>query len=84
VWAGFIMLKKNMETIAFISEWLTYTQDSRICSDIPNIFGANDPSFIENRHDQTILSLLCKKWKIPFHTMNRSYMIDIRNPPTNI
>ena len=83
VWSGFIMLRKNIETITFISEWLTYNQDSRICSDIPNIFGVNDPIFIENRHDQTILSLLCKKWKVPFYTIDKSYMIDIRNPVIN-
>jgi hypothetical protein len=83
VWAGFLLIKKNIETITFISEWLTYIQDFRICGDTKNLFGSNSPSFIENRHDQTVLSLLCKKWKIPFYTMDNTYMIDIRNPPIN-
>jgi hypothetical protein len=80
-WAGFILLKKNSEIIVFISEWLTYSQDPRISTDIQSVFGPNDASFIENRHDQTALSLLCKKWNIPFNTLDKSYMIDVRNPP---
>lgn len=82
-WSGFIMLKKNIETITFVSEWLTYNQDYRICGDGKSLFGLNDPIFIENRHDQTILSLLCKKWGVPFYTIDKSYMIDIRNPPSS-
>lgn len=83
VWGGFLLIKKNIETITFISEWLTYVQDFRICGDSKILFGPNSPGFIENRHDQTVLSLLCKKWKIPFYTMDNTYMIDIRNPPIN-
>jgi len=79
-WSGFILLRKNIETIVFTSEWTTFNQDMRICSDISNKFGSNDKRFCENRHDQTILSLLCKKWKIPFHTIEKNYMIDVRNP----
>jgi len=81
VWSGFILLKKNIESFVFISEWLTYNQDPRISTDIQSVFGPNDASFIENRHDQTALSLLCKKWNIPFNTLDKSYMIDVRNPP---
>lgn len=80
VWSGFVLLKKCMYTLVFISEWMTYNQDPRICTDSPSVLGKNDDSFIENRHDQTILSLLCKKWNIPFHFMDKSYMVDIRNP----
>jgi hypothetical protein len=79
-WGGFILLRKSFNPIRFISEWLTYNQDPRISSDLPNIFGKNDIIFKENRHDQTILSLLCKKWGIPMHIIDKNYMIDIRNP----
>jgi hypothetical protein len=80
VWGGFILLRKSFNPIRFIGEWLTYTQDARIATDSNSIFGKNDPNFYENRHDQTILSLLCKKWGIPMHTLDKSYMIDVRNP----
>ena len=80
VWSGFILLRKSFNPIRFIGEWLTYNQDFRIASDTNNLFGKNDPFFIENRHDQTILSLLCKKWSIPMHRLDKNYMIDVRNP----
>ena len=82
-WSGFTLLRKSFNSIRFISEWLTYNQDPRISSDLPSLFGKNDDIFIENRHDQTILSLLAKKWGIPMHIIDKSYMIDIRNPMKN-
>lgn len=80
VWAGFILLRKSFNPIRFIGEWLTYAQDFRILSDSPSRISPNDPSFSENRHDQTILSLLCKKWGIRMHFLNKNWMIDVRNP----
>ena len=79
-WSGFILLRKNFNPIRFIGEWLTYNQDYRIATDSPSNLVVNDPIFIENRHDQTILSLLCKKWGIQMHTIDKNYMIDVRNP----
>jgi len=67
-------------SLRFIGEWLTYNQDHRIATDLPTSIHPNDPIFTENRHDQTILSLLCKKWGIPMHMINKKFMIDVRNP----
>ena len=79
-WSGFILIRKKFNPIRFISEWLTYNQDPRISSDTLSLFGKEDTTFIENRHDQTILSLLAKSWGIPMHIIDKSYMIDVRNP----
>lgn len=79
-WSGFILLRKHFNPIRFIGEWLTYNQDPRISSDIPSLYGKENEMFTENRHDQTILSLLAKKWGIEMHTLDRTYMIDVRNP----
>jgi hypothetical protein len=79
-WSGFILLRKQFNPIRFISEWLTYNQDQRIVTDYKSLIGAEDPMFHENRHDQTVLSLLAKKWGIPMHVIDKSYMIDVRNP----
>lgn len=79
-WAGFILLRKSFNPIRFIGEWLTYSQDYRIATESPSKLFRNDPIFIENRHDQTILSLLCKKWGIQMHMIDRNDMIDVRNP----
>lgn len=78
VWAGFILLRKSFDTIRFISEWLTYVQDYRIVTDAPNLLGPNDESFRDHRHDQSVLSLLCKKWGIFTHKMNENDLIDVR------
>ena len=80
VWAGFILLRKTFNPIRFIGEWLTYVQDQRAVTDSPSIFGPENASFRDHRHDQSILSLLCKKWGIFLHEMNKNNMIDIRNP----
>lgn len=64
----YIIIRKNEETCSFVNEYLQYAQDRRIITDEPNVMGKdNYPEFIENRHDQTVLSLLCKKHGIkPF------------------
>jgi hypothetical protein len=80
VWSGYILLRKGLNPIRFIGEWLTYNQDYRIASDSPTSIVPNDPIFKENRHDQTILSLLCKKWGIHMNTIDKNWMIDVRNP----
>lgn len=60
--AGFLLIKKTCFANEFVSEWLEYAQDPRIITDRENCMGKeNYPGFIENRHDQTILSLLSKK-----------------------
>lgn len=47
----------------FLEDLLYYSQDKRIITDDPNTLGlSNYPEFIENRHDQTILSILTKKY----------------------
>ena len=79
VWAGFILLRKCFNPIRFVSEWLTYSQDYRIITDSQSMLVKNDQSFIENRHDQSILSLLCKKWGIQMHKLDNNILIDIRN-----
>ena len=83
VWAGFILLRKSFNSIRFIGEWLTYVQDERIVSDDISCFGPENHHFKENRHDQTALSLLCKKWGIVMKELNKTYLIDVRNPIKN-
>ena len=63
---GFIVLKKNIKSEKFLTEWLDYASDYRISTDSENELGEpNLCEFIEHRHDQAILSILRLKWKIP-------------------
>jgi hypothetical protein len=80
VWAGFIILRKTFNPIRFVGEWLTYVQDQRIVTDSPSIFGPENTCFRDHRHDQSVLSLLCKKWGIFMHEMNKNDMINVRCP----
>jgi len=66
--AGLCVFKKCKKTTKFVEEWLSYAQDERIITNLPNQCGKEDyEGFIENRHDQTIFSLLCKKHNIIPH-----------------
>ena len=61
--AGIQIYKKSKYTEKFLKQLLYYSQDIRIISDNPNKLGfENYPGFKENRHDQTVLSLLIKKF----------------------
>ena len=63
--ASFVILRKNCQSLQFVMEWLAYASDPRILTDIDNQMGKPDlPTFNENRHDQTVLSLLSKKWQL--------------------
>jgi hypothetical protein len=76
LWAGFVAFKNTFYGVQYLAEWLTYVQDVRIVDDSPSkISGYEDPDFYENRHDQTILSLLAKKWNIAFHLFPEDIII---------
>lgn len=63
-WAGSFFLVKEIQAMNFLDEWIDIFEkrmdlidDSK--SNIENLKG-----FIENRHDQSVFSLLCKKYNI--------------------
>lgn len=63
--ASYILMKKNDFVINFIDEWLKYSKDYRIITDSPNECGLpNYKEFVDHRHDQSILSLLGRKYDI--------------------
>jgi len=63
-----VIVKNTFKAQRFVGEWLTYMQDPRASTDDGNTFGlANVPGFSQHRHDQSVLSLLTKKWKLELH-----------------
>lgn len=63
---GFSLWKKSKFSMEFAEEYLCYCQDERIITDNPNTMGLpNYHEFIQNRHDQSVSSLLAKKYNIP-------------------
>lgn len=62
--AGMSIWKSSPPAIQFLIDWLNYCGDSMIVTDEPSILGDDYPSFVENRHDQTVYSLLTKKYRV--------------------
>lgn len=84
--ATYFILRKSNKSVKFVNEWLHFAQDRRIITNEANTMGLpNFDGFVENRHDQTILSLLSKKWGIqPYRDPGKSgldmkYAQDILN-----
>jgi hypothetical protein len=60
---GWFLLKKNDFSREFMGKCHDYGCDHRIISDSPNELGVpNYGGFIENRHDETIITLVSKKY----------------------
>jgi hypothetical protein len=63
--SGFSLWKKTKFAMKFVEEWLNYSKDERIVTDIDNVLRLpNYDGFVEHRHDQSIFSLLAKKYKL--------------------
>lgn len=79
--ATYFLLKKSERSTKFIEEWLKYAQDRRIITNEDNVMKMpNYEGFVENRHDQTIFSLLSKKWGIaPYRDPGR-FGLDMKYP----
>lgn len=62
---GIIVIKKTEKAEQFVDDWLKYGQMGELITDAKNMEGEdNYVGFVENRHDQSIFSLLTKKYKI--------------------
>jgi len=63
-WAGCFFIKKTDTSIKFLDEWLSiFDKNFKLIDDSPSI-KKNLVGFEENRHDQSVYSLLCKKYKL--------------------
>ena len=62
--ATYFLIKKTEETMKFVEQWLEYAQKYELISDEDNILHhmPNYEGFRDNRHDQSIFSVLSKKW----------------------
>lgn len=68
--ATWFVLQKNPFTMKFVEEYLHHTLDHRIASyQNDRVCGLPDlPGFIENRGDQSVLSLLAQKYRLKTFT----------------
>ncbi len=63
-WAGNFFIRKSNDSIKFINDWLDiFYKRFDLVDDTPSILN-NNIKFVENRHDQSVFSILCKKKNI--------------------
>jgi hypothetical protein len=61
--ASFIVVRKSAFSIQFIEQYLQYCTNPNILTDLANVCGLpNYPDFVSHRHDQSVFSLLAKKY----------------------
>lgn len=77
--ATYIWMIKNDFTIQLISEYLEFAQNENIITDLPNQYGENYSTFKDHRHDQSIWSLLCKKYEIEPHRLISQHGLHLIN-----
>lgn len=78
-WAGAIIVKKSDNTILYIQEWLDMCCNYHDITDDESKL-ENSHSFIENRHDQILLSIVIHKYNIDLQFFGRSCLQDVLNP----
>lgn len=61
--ASFMAFRKSPLTIKFVEEWKQCCEDIRLISSYAYL-GQQIPSFVAHRNDQSIFSLLCKKYDV--------------------
>lgn len=76
-----IILCKNKKSVDFINQWYDImTNHFHLCTDEPSSL-PNHPKFIENRHDQSALSLLTKIYGINYVESINGGVSDKTNSP---
>lgn len=76
-WGGFAILRKTTRMVYFVGEWLRYATDPRIVTDQPSQLGQELPQFRENRHDQTVFSLLIVKFNMSMTSLERDTLLNV-------
>lgn len=64
--AAFLVLRNDVASLTFVAEWAAWISNFDLVRDTPNQYGLPDlPGFVAHRHDQSILSLLVAKHRLP-------------------
>ena len=77
--SGCIMLKKCETIVRLINEWYDIVSNNYNLIDDTQSIAPNNNEFIENRHDQSILSMLVKKYKLINYDIDPTNWTDWNN-----
>lgn len=76
--ASVVLIKNNKKNRQIVGEWLELAQDYHLITDDRNRNGKeNYPEFIDHRHDQSLFSIVCKKYNLVY---NRDIFLDMVLP----
>jgi hypothetical protein len=78
-WAGALVIKKNVNSIKYIQEWLDMCCIYENITDSPSNLN-NSNLFIDHRHDQSLLSIVLHKYNIKMQIFEKKYLQNVRNP----
>jgi hypothetical protein len=78
-WAGALVIKKNINTVKYIAEWLNMCCIYEDITDFQSK-SKNDDTFIDHRHDQSLLSIIICKYNIKMNFFEKKYLQNCRNP----
>jgi hypothetical protein len=81
-WAGAIVIRKTTDTCKYMAEWLDMCCCAHDITDSPSV-AKNNTRFREHRHDQSLLSIILYKYKIPMHILENRYLQNVRCPFKN-
>lgn len=81
---GWFLFKKNEFSRNFFTECIKYGCDYRILTDSPSELGNNFPGFREHRHDESLISVMAKKYNLyPYRNPSQHGFIDDVNFTNN-
>jgi hypothetical protein len=69
---GIWLFQKNLFNERFLNDWLHFSEDAQLISDAPSKY-PNHRNFVDNRHDQSILSLLVLKYNLGVVLKDQTY-----------
>lgn len=75
---GFILLQKSAFAENFVDEFLELAQDPCLIADMTSTIGPEHPDFVAHRHDQSIFSLLTKRYGLTAYRDPSQYGNEMR------
>lgn len=77
-WAGALIIRSTRNAKNIISEWLKMCCSNDITDEPSKI--TNSSEFCDHRHDQSLLSIVVSKYKIPLYTFEKRFIQNVRIP----
>lgn len=63
LWAGLLYIVKDPQSVALVNDWLESCKDAHLLTDSASI-APNDPEFVDHRHDQSLLDLWARVYRM--------------------